>query len=71
PERGPTDLDNLVLVCSFHHRLVHEHCWEVRLEPNGVATWLRPDGRTYSPGVPVPQESIERAPPIPELVLTS
>src|SRR6059058_1325663 len=23
-EGGPTDLDNLVLVCFFHHKLVHE-----------------------------------------------
>ena len=24
---GTTDLDNLILVCSFHHKLVHEHGW--------------------------------------------
>ncbi|MGH2777055.1 MAG: hypothetical protein ACRDJB_00225, partial [Actinomycetota bacterium] len=57
------DLDNLVLVCSFHHRLVHEHCWEVRLEPNGAATWLRPDGSAFSPGVPAPEELPARASP--------
>jgi hypothetical protein len=63
PERGPTDLDNMVLACSFHHRLVHEHCWDVRLEPNGAATWLRPDGSAFSPGVPVPEELPARASP--------
>ena len=26
---GPTDLSNLVLVCAFHHRFVHEHHWKV------------------------------------------
>ena len=26
---GPTDLDNLVLLCRFHHRLIHHSEWEV------------------------------------------
>jgi len=26
---GRTDLGNLLLVCSFHHRLVHEHGWGI------------------------------------------
>lgn len=26
---GPTDLDNLVLLCGFHHRLLHHSDWEV------------------------------------------
>ncbi|MBY4107692.1 DUF222 domain-containing protein [Rhodococcus fascians] len=26
---GPTDMDNLVLLCGFHHRLVHHSDWEV------------------------------------------
>ena len=25
---GPTDLDNLVLLCTFHHRLIHHSDWE-------------------------------------------
>jgi hypothetical protein len=28
-ERGPTNLPNLVLLCFFHHRLVHEGGWQV------------------------------------------
>lgn len=31
PGRGPTDIDNLVLVCSHHHHLVHDHRWVLRL----------------------------------------
>ncbi|WP_052053193.1 HNH endonuclease signature motif containing protein [Rhodococcoides fascians] len=26
---GPTDMNNLVLLCGFHHRLVHHSDWEV------------------------------------------
>ncbi|MEK8070487.1 HNH endonuclease signature motif containing protein [Rhodococcoides navarretei] len=26
---GPTDMDNLVLLCGFHHRLMHHSDWEV------------------------------------------
>jgi Domain of unknown function (DUF222)/HNH endonuclease len=28
-KRGPTNLPNLVLLCFFHHRLVHEGGWQV------------------------------------------
>jgi hypothetical protein len=35
-EDGPTDLANLVLVCHFHHRFVHDR---------GVHIEVRPDGR--------------------------
>jgi hypothetical protein len=27
---GTTDLDNLVLLCSVHHRMLHEHGWTIR-----------------------------------------
>ncbi|OZF20044.1 HNH endonuclease [Rhodococcoides fascians] len=26
---GPTDMDNLVLLCGFHHRLIHHSDWDV------------------------------------------
>ena len=46
---GPTDLDNLVLSCFFHHRLVHEHGWDVSLTGSEV-TWYRPSGERFEPG---------------------
>lgn len=51
---GATSLDNLLLICSFHHRLVHEHGWRVARD-HGSLRWLRPDGTRYragpSPGI--------------------
>jgi hypothetical protein len=42
---GSTDLDNLVQLCSFHHRLVHEGGYAVeRAGPESVR-FRRPDGR--------------------------
>jgi hypothetical protein len=45
---GPSDLDNLALVCGYHHRLLHEGQWALRLHQQH---WLaiRPDG-THIPG---------------------
>ena len=28
---GPTDLDNLVLLCGHHHRLIHHSDWQVKI----------------------------------------
>ena len=30
---GPTSLDNLALLCSHHHRLIHDTPWQIRLSP--------------------------------------
>jgi hypothetical protein len=54
---GATDLDNLLLVCSFHHKLVHEHGWSI----HGRATeerWLRPDGSAFEAGPGPPTETV-------------
>jgi hypothetical protein len=56
---GRTDLDNLLLVCTFHHKLVHEHGWTVRRDPDGVSGWFFPDGRRYRAG-PAPPRTLER-----------
>jgi hypothetical protein len=48
---GPTNRDNLVLLCAFHHRLVHEGGFDIRRHDGGVV-FLRPDGSPV-PVVPV------------------
>jgi hypothetical protein len=35
---GPTDLDDLVLLCDHHHRLVHYRGWKLTLHPDGALT---------------------------------
>jgi hypothetical protein len=48
---GPTELDNLVQLCSYHHRLVHEGGFLAeRAGPNSVR-FRRPDGRLIPPVV--------------------
>ena len=47
---GRTDLDNLLLICSFHHRLVHEYGWSIAKESDGRMAWFREDGTRYRAG---------------------
>jgi hypothetical protein len=46
---GPTDLDNLITLCGYHHRLIHEHGWTITGHPDGDITWHRPGGYRYQP----------------------
>jgi hypothetical protein len=59
---GTTDLDNLVLICSFHHRLVHEHGWSLIREQDGTVRWFLPDGTPYRAGPAPPLRRMERQP---------
>lgn len=59
---GRTDLDNLLLVCSFHHKLVHEYGWVVKRDADGTARWFHPDGSPYRAGPSPPPEPNERVP---------
>ena len=43
--RGKTELVNLALLCPFHHRLVHEGGYSMRVESDGSFTFITPDGR--------------------------
>jgi hypothetical protein len=61
---GPTDLDNLILVCGFHHRFVHEHGWKVTGPPDG-RVFRKPDWTPF----PRPREPLD--PRLRELVRTT
>lgn len=49
---GPTDLDNLALVCGAHHRLVHEHGYRLTRDPGGAFLFARPEGEPVPPSGP-------------------
>ena len=42
---GPTDLDNLALVCRAHHRAIHEGGWQLTRGPDGRHTATPPHRR--------------------------
>ena len=51
---GETSLENLVVLCRHHHRLVHEGGFIVRRTPTGELEFMRPDGRLIAPSPPLP-----------------
>ncbi len=49
---GDTSLDNLILLCGHHHRLVHEGGFSVATRRDGSRYFARPDGRPVEVGDP-------------------
>ncbi len=52
---GPTDLENLVPLCSRHHHVVHDDGWHLDLDTDRTLTIRQPDGNTFAittPDVP-------------------
>jgi len=46
---GETKLSNLITLCWFHHRLVHEGGFGLRVTDDGVFVFTRPDGSRVEP----------------------
>jgi hypothetical protein len=66
---GPTDLDNLITLCGFHHRLIHEHGWTIKGNPNHNIIWYHPYGTRFQPQPPKHplkewKQQLKRMPPI-------
>lgn len=49
---GPTDLSNLLPLCSRHHHVVHEGGWSIGLAPDRALTIRRRSGAVYWRGSP-------------------
>ncbi len=61
---GPTNLANLLPLCSRHHHLVHEGGWHLTLDADRRITLTRPDGTVHFEGstVDVAHDGMARAP---------
>ncbi len=57
---GESTLGNLVLLCRYHHRLVHEGGFSLTLDRLGARTFTRPDGVELEPS---PRQALPRAAP--------
>jgi len=55
---GPTSLSNLIHLCRHHHRLVHDHGYQIHGRPDTALTFMTPDGRTLHDPLPVPRGSL-------------
>ncbi len=53
---GRTDLDNLISLCPWHHKVVHDRGYLITAPPGGDFAFYRPDGTALpaSPALPEP-----------------
>jgi len=58
---GSTSLDNLLVLCSTHHRLVHEGGFNVARDRDGHCYFVRPDGRPVEAPPSSATERVEEA----------
>jgi hypothetical protein len=54
---GPTDLDNLIPLCSRHHHRVHEGRWSIKMLPDRSVDIFKPDGTHHATAAPPTRRS--------------
>jgi Domain of unknown function (DUF222)/HNH endonuclease len=53
---GRTDLDNLISLCPWHHKVVHDRGYTIAARPGGADfAFYRPDGTRLPPCPPLPE----------------
>jgi hypothetical protein len=52
---GPTNLDNLISLCRYHHGLIHHNGYQIGTQAPGVFTFHRPDGKQIPDSPPLPE----------------
>jgi hypothetical protein len=59
---GRTDLENIISLCPYHHKLVHERGYLIAAPPDGAFAFYRPDGTALpnSPPLPSPQGPVDQ-----------
>jgi hypothetical protein len=60
---GDNAVTNLVELCWFHHRLVHEGGWNIRFDAGGEALAIRPNGNVLArphPPTPTDDHAVQR-----------
>jgi hypothetical protein len=59
---GETNLENLILLCTRHHRLLHEHGWRIcgHLDRPESIEFRRRDGTGITPSRPPPLDASVR-----------
>ena len=60
---GPTDLQNLILLCDRHHHAVHDGGWSPALHGDGTVVWTSPAGQTIT--TPAELDTLSLPPPEP------
>ena len=68
---GETKLSNLVSLCGFHHKVIHEGGFGVAATDDGVFVFTRPDGRRipecgHNPCTALEQKRFSGSAPAPE-----
>ena len=69
---GETKLSNLVTLCRFHHRLVHEGQVAIKTLDDGAFRFVRPDGETFEgpPSAPADWRDVVAANEAADIVIT-